>query len=69
MARLAHEAGKQVAVIAGFVELEENDPSSLFDHIYELHDGSRPIEETIRCGEALLIEKSAQLARELASGL
>jgi len=69
VARLAHEAGKQVAVIAGLVELEENDPRALFDHIYELHDRSRPIEETIRCGEALLIEKSAQLARELASGL
>ena len=65
VARLAKKAGKQVAVLAGFIELPASDLSHLFDHIYELHDHSRTLEETIRRGECLLIEKSAQLAKEL----
>jgi len=65
VARLAQKAGKQVAVIAGFVELLPSESTGLFDCIYELHDTSRTMEETIRGGESLLIEKSAQLARDL----
>ena len=71
VARMAHEAGKPVAVIAGIVDFgvcggdAEREAAELFDHILALHDGSRPLEQTIRCGEALLMEKSAELAREL----
>ena len=71
VARMAHEAGKPVAVIAGIVDFgvcggdAEREAAELFDHILALHDGLRPLEETIRRGEALLMEKSAELAREL----
>ena len=65
VARLAQKAGKQVAVIAGLVELSASDEARLFDHIYQLHDESRTIDESIRRGESLLIETSAQLAKDL----
>ena len=68
VASMARAAGKRVAVIAGLVELAgyaSAEAAELFDHICAVHDGSRPLEETIRCGEALLMEKSAELAREL----
>ena len=74
VARMARAAGKPVAVIAGIVDFSglsgraeraEREAAELFDHICALHDGSRPLEQTIRRGEALLMEKSAELAREL----
>lgn len=65
VARMAKELGKKVAVISGLVELSGNEASNLFDHIYELHDPSRSLEQTIQCGESLLIEKTAELAEAL----
>jgi len=62
VARMAKELGKKVAVIAGLVELTSNEADALFDHICELHEPSRSLEQTIECGESLLIEKTAELA-------
>lgn len=62
VARMAKEQGKEVAVIAGLVELSGNEASDLFDYIYELHEPSRSLAETIEHGESLLIEKTAELA-------
>lgn len=64
VATLARGEGKRVAAIAGLVE---DVPGGLFDHIYALHDASRSLEHTMRRSEDLLLEKSAELAAELAA--
>lgn len=65
VARMAKELGKKVAVIAGLVELTGKEAATLFDHICELHEPTRSLEQTIADGESLLIEKTAELAEAL----
>ncbi len=62
VARIAKQMGKEVAVIAGLVELANTELTDLFDHICELHDPSRSLEQTIEHGEPLLAKKAAELA-------